>query len=225
MHSIEAFLKELGLEKYLNSFQGMGINYLENIKDLSYDELDKLFTDMGLLKGHLIKCRRRIQELKEAGTFNSVVPAEAPILHEPKSLGGPPSPQPTVEHQYNSSPAQVHYAPPSPQTHYVPPQQVDYAQSPRPNQPAVNSHQQHNVMDLQRSSQIPISGSFLNELENLRIKLSEIEQMKRDLNRVVDSVLTIDVDSYRKILDEISEYQRVLRDIRGRESGDYVMRE
>lgn len=70
-----------------------------------------------------------------------------------------------------------------------------------------------------------MSPNFFSDLENLRNKLSEIEQIKRDLNRVVDSVLSIDVNSYRKILDDISEYQTALRDLRGRETGDYMMRE
>jgi hypothetical protein len=70
-----------------------------------------------------------------------------------------------------------------------------------------------------------MSPNFFNDLENLRNKLSEIEQIKKDLNRVVDSVLSIDVESYRKILDDISEYQTALRDLRGREAGDYMMRE
>lgn len=211
MLSIEAFLKELGLEKYLTSFQGISINSIDQIKDFNNDELDKLFTEIGMLKGHLIKCRRRIQELKETGAFSGAALAEV-ALQEPQYHVAPPSPHPISEHQYSSSSAQVHYVPASPQESYIP-QRPEQVQSQGPTQAAVIS------------PQLPISGNFLNELENIRAKLSEIEQIKRDLSRVVDSVLAIDVDNYRKILDEISEYQKVLKDVRGRESGDLEMRD
>ena len=224
MHSMEAFLKDLGLEKYLVSFQSMNISYLEQLKDLSYEDIDKLFTDIGMLKGHLIKCRRKIQELKECGALNGSI-SEPVALREGQSVQAPPSPHPRSELQYSSSPAQPAYVPPSPQAHYSVPQQAEYSQPQVAMQAGLNLHQQYQSPEPQRPVSIPMSPNFFSDLENLRNRLSEIEQIKRDLSRVVDSVLSIDVESYRKILDDISEYQTALRDLRGREAGDYMMRE
>lgn len=64
MTSIQDALTSIGLEKYIDPFLAVGVSYLEDLISLTPQDLEKAFTEIGMLKGHTFKLKKLIEDVK-----------------------------------------------------------------------------------------------------------------------------------------------------------------
>jgi hypothetical protein len=64
MCSIKDGLESIGLEKYLEAFQSKGLLLVNDLISCTPVELDRLFNEMSMLKGHTFKMKKLIDDIK-----------------------------------------------------------------------------------------------------------------------------------------------------------------
>jgi hypothetical protein len=73
MSSIQDALVSVNLEKYLDSFVSGGFLSLDSFVCLAPGEIEKILTDIGMLKGHTFKFKKLIEDAKQG-----IMPKPAP---------------------------------------------------------------------------------------------------------------------------------------------------
>mgnify|MGYP001033136036 FL=1 len=115
MTTIQQALDSISLGNYTPNFQKQNINSLQQLVDLSPNDLESIMRNAGMLKGHTFKLRRFIEETKLKGpppdTHKNTMEVETPQCTQPYNGNAPQlEPQVTAVHKpqsYNGNTHQI----------------------------------------------------------------------------------------------------------------------
>lgn len=86
MVTIQAALQSIGLDKYNEAFQGIGVNTLDDLTTMSNDQLTTAMTVTNMLKGHTFKLRKFVEDTKLKGFNPNPTPTIAMTIPMPHSV-------------------------------------------------------------------------------------------------------------------------------------------
>jgi hypothetical protein len=87
--NLESFLKDVGLERYATPLaENSGISSVEQLWSLDEAGLTDVATKAGMLKGHIMKFKRSVDEKKQSGEASVSAPGRTgPASTQPTNLG------------------------------------------------------------------------------------------------------------------------------------------
>ena len=164
--SLSDYLAALNLSTYSPSLAAKGFTNVEDLTSLPELDLDSLFASVNMLKGHILKLRKSLDDSRRC---------EPSLVKKPRLDDSCQS--------FASKPT-----------------------SPSPVKPPKSNS----------------SGNLTKDVERLMAKLADIQETREDLERAKALVLGIDLERYRKALDQVEFIQKTMGAMEEWEGADDV---